>query len=284
VSLLAGAAPPLNRRPSTDGGVVTSSAVSDISINLISSGLGAGILYGTQRTMRWAREKSTTRAFRNVFGPRPARIRIIHSSVFDDDENAYNYPATDTRAARHLAQFFESMRLREGADFVIEPDRRVHVGETLWNDNIVLLCGPARNELCLDLITRSTVRHKLLLSDAKKMNVLIDEKIPDAQYLASRELPPEMNSESFDYGLIASFPNPYNSLRRIVVLAGIHGTGTVGAVEFICHPENLEYINQRLTNGQVSKVVKVHYENGDVETPKGIERDFKVASTLLVPN
>jgi len=246
----------------------------EIGLGLATSAIGSGITLSVQHVRRSFRERAVSRAARAFFGIGRAPIRIIHSSVYDPPENAYNYPATDTRAARELVQLFESMQMREGVDFTVEPDRRITNTSLLREDNTVLLCGPARNGLSADLLGRTDLRYQMHAT--RGVNVLTDTQRPNVRYLPSRELPLPP-TRSFDYGLIASFPHPGNSERRVVVLAGIHGTGTVGAAEYVCTPGNLERIVKAFEYQRTSLVVRVDYDDADLETPTGVTEDFVVS-------
>ena len=88
--------------------------------------------------------------------------------------------------------------------------------------------------------------------------------------LASRELSQPTGGGDFDYGLIASLPSPFNPSRRLIILAGIHGTGTVGAAQFLATGKGLQDISKRRGNTVVSKLLKTSYD-GDIETPTNLE-------------
>jgi hypothetical protein len=102
-----------------------------------------------------------------------------------------------------------------------------------------------------------------------RRNILTDT-VANVQLKSSRELAPETESTSgYDFGLVASAPSSHNAARRIVVLAGIHGTGTVGAAEFVCAVDSLELLNARRSREVVSQALRVNYE-ADIETPTQI--------------
>lgn len=99
--------------------------VTDLSINLLATGLGAAMAHSAQRARTKIRKQATRKRIGDFFGRAGEKILVVHSSIYDEPERAYNYPATDTRSARILAQFFEESNLREGLDFTIVPDRGV---------------------------------------------------------------------------------------------------------------------------------------------------------------
>jgi hypothetical protein len=253
---------------------VTSPLV-DLSINLLAAGIGAAVTYTAQRARKGIRQRALNRSIGEFFGPPGGKIVIVHSAIFDEAEQAYNYPATDTRAARILAGLFEDVKLQEGVDFIILPDRQVGSEDLLWVNNIVLLCGPARNS-CFRVVapTVDDMRYKMEVTPDGRGNLLMDS-LRGTRILSSRqqELESIANNASntnFDYGLIASIPNFRNIEKRVVILAGIHGTGTVGAAQFVASLENLKTLNGRRDRELVCEIVRVGYDN-DIETPTRIQ-------------
>lgn len=251
-----------------------SSAAYSILLNLVAAGIGwlAAVIFTALRR-RW-RQGQRVRAFRDFFGT-SGQLLVIHSAVLDkpNDQGSaeypvYNYPATDIRATRLLAGLFESVGLKEGLDYSILPDFKVKNNRELWNKDLVLLCGPARNHVFRDLNNELQMRYVMEI-DQDGSNVLKDMQRGGQQMLTSRELKQVTNNENFDYGIIASLPNPKNSMRQLVILAGVHGTGTVGAAQFLTEDKGLLKLvkarrNQK--NQVVCELVKAIYDD-DIETP-----------------
>lgn len=218
------------------------------------------------------------RAFCDFFGSSD-HLLVIHSAVLDGptanavgvpvDYPVYNYPATDIRATRLLVGLFESVGLKEGNGFTILPDIRVKTDNALWDSDIVLLCGPARNHVFRDLCPVIRMRYTMEV-DTGGFNVLRDTLRGGQQLLASRELPQPTSEGDFDYGLLASLPNPHNPSRRVVILAGIHGTGTVGAAQFLAEDKRLQEVSRKRRNYIVSELVKASYDS-DIETPTSLK-------------
>lgn len=166
---------------------------------------------------------------------------------------------------------FESAGLREGQDLTVYPYRpdRGLLPVNLSETNIVLLCGPARNN-AYEKITAGAqpMRYSRTVGSDEK-NVLKDGH-RNQQLLASRESLDASSGSAYDYGLVASLPSPYNSSKRLVILAGIHGTGTVGAAEFVADPANVRILNGRWDGGTISEIIRVDYDDSDFETPTAI--------------
>lgn len=246
-------------------------------INLVAAAIGwlASIACAALKR-QWIRSRRRN-AFSDFFGSSD-HLLVIHSAVLDEptsnsagvpvDYPVYNYPATDIRATRFLARLFESVGLKEGDGFTILPDIRVKIDGSLWDNDIVLLCGPARNHVFRALGPDIRARY-IMEVDANGSNVLKDTLRSGQQLFASRELPQPTSEGDFDYGLLASLPNPRNPSRRVVILAGIHGTGTVGAAQFLAVGKGLQEVSKRRDGQVVSELVKASYD-GDIETPTGL--------------
>jgi hypothetical protein len=253
------------------------SAVYAVSLNLLSAAIGWLAAVGFAALRRQQRRTRRVRAFHDFFGT-SGHLLVIHSAVLDElspDNDAsavghsvYNYPATDIRATRFLARLFETVGLKEGVDFNILPDIKVKEDQDLWDKDLVLLCGPARNRVMRDLSSAIRIRYTME-ADEDGSNILKDMHRGGQQMLASRELTRPTNDGNFDYGLLASLPNPNNHNRRLVILAGIHGTGTVGAAQFVAMDGELLKLTMKRKDQVVSEVVQALYD-GDIETPTSL--------------
>jgi hypothetical protein len=250
------------------------STVDGLSLNLLAAVIGWLAAMGFAALRRLWQRRRRVRAFRDFFGT-SGHLLVIHSAVLDElntdnyasaeGNSVYNYPATDIRAARILARLFESVGLKEGSDFSILPDIKVKVDHGLWESNLVLLCGPARNKVLRDLSPAIRMRYVMEVNP-RGSNVLKDMHRGGQEMLASRELPDRLVGENFDYGLVASLPNPNNHTKQLVVLSGIHGTGTVGAAQLIATDGELRKMASRRKDLVVSEVVQALYDS-DIETP-----------------
>lgn len=261
------------------GSIAWSSDLKDLSINLLAGLIGVcvGFLFGYVK--KKYREKSLNKAFCAFFGE-GRRFLIIHSAIFDEDESAWNYPATDTKAARRLARMFESVGLREGKDFDIAPARWVKDNDndkySLTGKNLVLLCGPVRNEIFRRFMPNErTLAYSMVVErddKGKEINVLKDQF--GNQFRSSRQAGPGVNGEEFDWAIVSSFPSPRDSSLRIVLLAGVHGTGTVGAAEQVSELTKLKEImgKPKAVKGKaISRKLRVEYAKGDIETPTDVK-------------
>jgi hypothetical protein len=250
------------------------SALTNIIYNLVAALLGAAATYLGVRVKQTVRQQALDRTVRLFFGL-PGHVVIIHSAIADRSDGngvvSYSYPATDTRAARTLTTLFESVGLREGRDFTIRPDRpdRALPVDKLSDLNIVLLCGPARNGVFEKVAATLPMRYSMTVTNDRK-NKLVDQR-REQELRSSREINADPNGPAYDCALVASLPNPNNHSKRIVILAGIHGTGTVGAAEFVADLRNLRILDSRRNRNTISEVIRVDYDSADIETPTRIE-------------
>ncbi len=255
------------------------SALTNIAYNLVAALLGAVATYLVVRMKQKIRQHAMGREVRLFFGF-SGPVVVIHSAIPDASDNdisatkvvTYSYPATDTRAARVLTTLFESVGLREGTDFTIHPDRPDRVlpkKDKLSDLNIVLLCGPARNSVFEKVATTLPMRYSMttVIDENNVRKNKLTDQLREENMTSSRERP---NGTVYDYALVASIPNPDNHSKRIVILAGIHGTGTVGAAEFVADLRNLQLLGSRRKSDVISEVLRVDYDKTDIETPTRI--------------
>lgn len=248
-----------------------SSDLHDLLINLAAWGIGLGLGLGYTYFKRRYDRRSLKKSIREFFG-QGKNFLIIHSAINDNGE--WNYPATDTKAARRLATMFEAAGLREGEHFHIGPAKWVndplHPAFRLEANNLVLLCGPARNGIFRRFVSAESGHKYYMTFDEtdpnKTINVLMDRT--GTRFRSSREGSPRTNGEHYDQALVSSFPNPGDASFRVVLLAGIHGTGTVAAAEQVSDTSKLKDIIAKHTDGTTIVCrLDVVYDPKDIETP-----------------
>ena len=245
------------------------SVLKDLIVSVVGIILGGLGKIGYDRLIRHRRN----RAFSNLLNFDKGEIVIIHSALYDRSREAYNYPSCDMVSARRFANLFETAGKKEGPDFTIEPESRFLTlkGEVDPKDlgrNLILLGGPKRNKVALEVLKRSArQRYDMDLDDAGE-NRLYDSRTRN--HLTStrddRNKPESTgdndNDESigYDYGLIMSMKNPFRSDRGVLVVAGIHGPGTIGAATYISDRGNLSNLSRRRgKDGIIQEVVCVRY-------------------------
>jgi hypothetical protein len=106
----------------------------------------------------------------------------------------------------------------------------------------------------------------MTVDPADGSNILTDT-LTGTRLSSSRQLRGSVGPIGHDFAVIASLPNPRNPARRIVILAGIHGVGTVGATEFVEDLKRLRSLERLRRNGSISAVGKVEYRTSDRDNP-----------------
>lgn len=201
---------------------------------------------------------------------------IVHSAIFDKDRDGYNYPSCDQVAARYIANLLESIGMKEGSDFSIEPEPSFltpegSVDTAVLSRNLILLGGPKRNRLADDILGASAkLRYDMRLHTSGE-NELYDRRTRHFLQASrdAREYQPAddkpTTAVAHDYGLIVSMPNPLHLDRGVVIIAGLHGPGTVGAAQFVSHQDHLKELNRRRKGGVIQEVVYVEHKTGSDE-------------------
>lgn len=235
---------------------------------IISGIIGVLIAYLVKIIIDIYRNRKRNKFVVEFFGIKKGiRTRIVHSSIFDTARNAYSLPACDMRVTSSVVSLLESMDLKEGIDFVINADTELMDANNdfipeVMQENLILICGPKRNKLTAKMLDRLPSLHYQLSKDQNDNNVIYDS-IRGTYLISSQDMNINSNQAilaGHDFGIIISTPDPANNNRNIVVLAGIHGSGTLGAGMFISNTDNLRELCRRRQNGLIQEVVAANYK------------------------
>jgi len=208
-----------------------------------------------------------SRSIIDFFNLKKGKVAIIHSAIFDSERGVYNYPASDTRATRMISKTLESVDLREGQDFIITPDMEFinHDGSLrpkLMDFNIVLTCAPKRNKVTEEILSAyPKVRYRLSFDPSTHKNLLYDS-YTNNYFVPSRDIPNSIdNKTGYDFGLIMAASSPLNPAKHIVILAGIHGSGTIGAAMAVSNSQKLQELCSKRVGGIIQAVVRAEYQD-----------------------
>jgi len=118
--------------------------------------------------------------------------------------------------------------------------------EALRGCHIILICGPAGNDVTKRLYEKSgqVIPVKFKRVDEKWVIIKDDGRIYDGNQLG----------ENSDYGILTRINNPWSSspnLKWIILGAGIEGLGTWGAIHIIS--QNTRYLWKKLCSEDVDK-------------------------------
>lgn len=227
-----------------------------------------GILFkiGFDRVIR-RRRAQTIRSFLNF--PQ-GEIVIVHSALFDSSRHSYNYPSCDMVSSRRLSGLLESIGLKEGQDFSVAPESNflTSKGEVNLESlrcNLILLGGPKRNKITAEILKGSVKPRYDMHLDESGENVLYDSFTRN-HLKASRD-DPQFRSQSddndegygYDYGLVMTMANPLNLDHGVLIIAGIHGPGTIGASTFITDKKSVALMISKRHGGVIQEVVYAKY-------------------------
>ncbi|HTG35113.1 MAG TPA: hypothetical protein VLB76_19525 [Thermoanaerobaculia bacterium] len=238
-----------------------------IGAHVLAGTLGAGGGYCLRLLQDSRKARRVNASIKDFFGLKSAQVLIVHSAVLDASRQAYNLPSCDTRAARVIAHLLETAGRIEGKSFLILPegDFTSRFGQLVdaADYDLVFLCGPKRNHLVSEVLLMAPhLRYQLSCSPETGDNVLFDRE-RNSQLVSSRDLSSEAATTAhvaYDFGLLLSMPSPLNMDRQLVILAGIHGTGTLGAAEYLSDPDNVRSLCRRRQHGIVQEVVRAEYK------------------------
>ena len=211
------------------------------------------------------------------------KVLIIHSALFDETRDSYNYPSCDMISARRIANLLESVSKKEGIDFTIIPEANYLTPQGFVNPevlkyNLILLGGPKRNKVTGEVLENSAKMRYEMSQDATGQNHIYDS-ITKHSLISSRDKLETVDNSieikrfddegaGYDYGLIMSMPNPLHRDRGVLLVAGIHGPGTVGAATYLSSKKNLSELARTRKGGVIQEVIYVKY---DLETENVIE-------------
>ena len=212
------------------------------------------------------RDRLNARDIIDLFGLKTGPARIVHSSIFDEQRRAYNYPSCDFRATRAIANLFDRAHRQEDRDFHVQPEFEILIAQQvdpmLWRQNLVLLCGPKRNSAVAEAFTRlpSGINYTMTVDPATDRNLLRDNR--RNHLLKSSREDPDVAAKpvgGYDYGLVLSMQDAFYPGATVTILAGVHGTGTLGCGEFLSDPKNVRELLRRRKNGVIAEAIRVDY-------------------------
>jgi hypothetical protein len=134
-------------------------------VGLVGSALG----YLVRTIVDSLKKQRRSRAIIDFFGIKKQEITyIIHSSVFDKERKAYDFPSCDTRSYRLVARLLESVDMKEDENFFILPDfdsigSDGRLKPEIAGCNMVILGSPKRNRVTSEILKRlpSTMRYRM---------------------------------------------------------------------------------------------------------------------------
>lgn len=246
-----------------------------VSEELVAGLIGTALGFIGKFGLDWFVRRRKERITLNFFGFPKGKILIIHSALFDSSRDAYNYPSCDMISARRIANMLEEVGKKEGLDFSIAPEsdfltRQGTIDPEVLKFNLILLGGPKRNKATKIVLEKAAKLRYMMSQDETGENRIYDS-VTQYALIPSRDrrdhLPDAVEGDesdlfAFDYGLIMSTPNPLHMDRGVLLVAGIHGPGTVGAATFLADKGHLAEMAKRRVGGVMQQVVCAKYAVG----------------------
>jgi len=232
---------------------------------LIAATVGVGVKTAWDRLRR----RHANRGIAQLMGPGPAPVVVVGSSILDEKRSDYLWPACDWRAAMRVGDLLRSIGEEEGEGFSFQADNQfVTVSDPAPEDvsraakgkNLVLLGGPKHNSITRMVLetAKAYLRYQYRQDTEDGPWYLYDTVVAGRIEL-------EEDDEA-DRGLLVSLPSPFDPDRRVLVLAGVHGSGTLGAAQILTDPRMRDaLLASRMANHVIETVVAVHYEPGSRE-------------------
>lgn len=251
----------------------------DYIVGLLSGVTLTGLAWIATRLIRAHGRRARRRFTGEFFGATNEKpILIVHAATYDEKRRAWDWPAPDAKAATLITGILIDMGMNLGVHFQIMPHSDAMVAKDVVDPNVkdanlVLVGGPKRNPLTKAVLSLLTTMRYSIRDDTKPAGTYcVHDSFGDKNYYATDDdVRPTANTalpEGDDWGIVLSTRSPFRSDRTLVVLAGLHGAGTLGAAQVLREQSRLAQLWQSREPGDtLQKLVKVHY----VDREKGRE-------------
>lgn len=221
------------------------------------------------------KEYRLNRPIKNFFRSGKGKMVIVHSTVFDEDRDAYDYPACDSKVIRIISSKLNDIGMTEGKNFIVTSDvdllkKKSEYEEILSKNDLVLICSPKRNAITKIALEKiSNLRYKPILEGRENFLFIQDSlKAIDLISTEDRTNYQSDNNEMIDYGIILSTSSPFNFEKKLVVIYGNHGEGTLGAAEYLMDEGNVKLLLKRKTQSKIEELVISKFIEPDIVSTK----------------
>ncbi len=225
--------------------------------------VAGGVGYSARYAQEILRARKRRRNIESLFGLTGRHVYVVHSAIFDEQRQAFNFPSCDSGASRIVAHLLEETGRVETRDFEILPveefEARAGRIDTGPEAVVIAICGPKRNRVVADVLAAAPRMRYQVRVDSVGRSTLRDEEV-GSDIAGSANVSTDhtgLIGPGTDFGLVVSMPNPFNAAHRITVIAGLRGSGTLGAAQILTDPATLAAICKRHKGGVVEELVKV---------------------------
>jgi len=119
---------------------------------------------------------------------------------------------------------------------------------------VILVCSPKGNRQSSKVAEQ--IKLPFIFETAPTGKSVLKDRDTGLEFLS----PWDQQSNRFDLALVAGWKDKLRN-RRVLLLWGIHGVGTVGAAKFLTNPSNLKHICRTAKGEDFALVVKVPFES-----------------------
>ena len=152
---------------------------------------------------------------------------------FDNFEPTGVMGVGDAIALTELRAFFDALDLR---DFDIAYADRLTTADLATN--LIVLGGPDANPVARDIASR--LNYTIRFGNPTQYEVALFDTLTGLVYAPAAIRQPGHTEIVVDYGLILKAPNPLDSTKQVMFIAGSFGYGTWAGVRFITSRQFLE--------------------------------------------
>ena len=139
----------------------------------------------------------------------------------------------DAIALTELRTFFDVLELR---DFDVAYADRLSTADLATN--LIVLGGPDANPVAREIASR--LNYTIRFGNPTEYVVALFDTLTGSVYAPAAIKHPQHTETGVDYGLILKAPNPLDSTKQVMFIAGSFGYGTWAGVRFVTSRQFLE--------------------------------------------
>ncbi len=219
-------------------------------------------------TAKWMYDKSrkmrVNKYIKEFFGLRGREIVICHTASVAAPHRP-DIPLADVQAAYRLASFLEGTKIVAHHNIqvipyfeLLRPDGLIR--DEFKNCNLLIIGGPRHNKAADMIFQKShNLRYRMIFDPHAGTHYIQDTVTQNEIRSTSDSV-----GQGRDFGLILSLPNPLNSSQHVVLLAGIHGSGTLGAERIVSNPKELKELCHSRRNGIIERILLADYSDNQL--------------------
>lgn len=235
----------------------------NILVNLLAAIAGGGVIAG----INWSKKTWHARQLRLFWLNKNGKMTIVYPVYHGERGKAFprNMARAEDIAAGHI---------------ITETVRRIGINGALYDDSqsipdsddLLLICGPRGNRLSAVWSERIKLPFKLeLLPEQPEQPAQIVNIESGVRY--SNHVSQNHSGPKQDFALLVRGSDKANG-RKVFMLWGLKGAGTVGAARFVTNSHNTRLINAVVGKGDFAVVLRIQYD--DAQNPFNVILESQV--------